>query len=65
MRPTDYQQSETRRKTGENIVEMVLVVQGKFVMFMGYGIRAAIFSSQYIEAAKTYTEKTWKRLLRL
>ena len=62
MRPTDYQQSETRRKTGENIVEMVLVVQGKFVMFMGYGIRAATFSSQYIEAAKTYTEKTWKRL---
>ena len=35
MRPTYYQQSETRRKTGENIVEMVLVVQGKFAMFMG------------------------------
>lgn len=43
----------------------MLIAKEEFAVFMECGIAAAIFYAENTEAAKSYTEKIWKRLLRL
>lgn len=43
----------------------MFIAKEGFAVFTGCGLSAAVFYTEYTEAAKTYTEKIWKRLLRL